>query len=88
MPQSINQIISSFMIVSVATGFYLARFFNQFMVIEQKESYIKNIIAKQISSLEIYSSGFLKLTIISLIFLIFWIILFSFKRFEKILEIE
>lgn len=83
MPPLLNQIISSFMIVSVATGFFLARFFNQFMIVEHKKNAFDLI-----QSLEIYSQGFLKLTIISLCFIVFWIFALMIKSFRNILEKE
>jgi dipeptide/tripeptide permease len=86
MPKALSPIISSFMIVSVATGFFLAKIFNQFMIVENENN--RDLIFGSIHSLKIYSDGFLKLSIISFMFLIFWLFFLSIKKIDKLFSFE
>jgi len=84
--KSLNLIISSYMIISIATGFYLAKFYNKFMIVENVLLKTSDIKSGSIYSLIIYSDGFTKLSIISFSFFIFCLIFFNLKYIKRIIN--
>jgi hypothetical protein len=69
------------MVSSMGFGFYLTRFLGQFMEIDKNNS-------DPFYSLEIYKNGFLKIMIITVIFLVVNLFFINIPRVKKILKIN
>lgn len=81
MPDSIKHTMSSFMIMNMGVGFYIAKLYSGIIAID-------NEIFDRFYSLSVYRSGFLKVFIINFIFTIVLYVLFNFKRQERYIKIK